>query len=67
MGKTEGKTSGRRDRTTVMYRKQQTSRHLGYTTYIRINVTNSWAVNINFRNYIFPRNYKLTSARNYTK
>jgi len=67
MGKTEGKKSGRRDRTTLMYRKQQTSRHLGYTTYICTNVTNGWVVNINFLNYIFPRNNKLTSARNYTK
>ena len=63
MGKTEGKTGGRRDRTTLMQRKQQTSRYIGYTTHICINVTNRWAVNINFCNYIFPRNYKLTSAR----
>lgn len=66
--KTEGKTSGRRDRTNLMCRKQQTCRYLGYTiSYICTNVTKIWAVNINFRNYISPRNYKLTSARNYTK
>jgi len=49
MGKTEGKRSGRRDRTTLMDRKQ-TGRYLGYTAYICTNITNIWVVNINFLN-----------------